>query len=280
MNVLLIHLRTLAGPDHVRARPSAPAPPPGGPGDRPRRRRRGQPGLDPRRDRAQPARDPVHVLAHHPVSTWWGRVAAAWQAVLAGYHLATASVFVVDDYFFPIYVITPRAGTTIVQTWHGCGAFKKFGYSVLDKSFGADAELTSHVRIHSNYDLCLVSSMSVAPYYAEAFRQPMDIFRSDLGIPRTDVLFGEERIAATTLAVRRRYAIPEGRRVVLYAPTFRGDKSPRRASGRPRPSRAARPPRRRPRRARPAAPLHPLARATRARAGRLRDRRDGPPGHQ
>ena len=166
---------------------------------------------------------PVVVLADRPRSGWRGRIGAAWHAIRAGYHLATSSVIIVDDYFFPIYVIRPRPATTIVQTWHACGAFKKFGYSLGDKTFGATEALTDRVRIHSNYDVCLVSSMSVAPHYAEAFGLRLDVFRSDLGIPRTDVLFGEERIARTVSAVRRRYAIPEGRRVILYAPTFRGD---------------------------------------------------------
>ena len=140
---------------------------------------------------------PVVTIAHRPASGARGRVVAAWQAVVAAYHLATARVFIVDDYFFPIYVVQPRAGTTIIQTWHACGAFKKVGYSVLDKSFGVDEALASRVRIHSNYDVCLVASQSAAPHYAEAFRQPLDRFVSRLGIPRTDVFFGEERLART-----------------------------------------------------------------------------------
>jgi CDP-ribitol ribitolphosphotransferase len=86
-----------------------------------------------------------------------------------------------------------------------------------------DAELARRVRVHSNYNVCLMGSQSAAVHYAEAFRQPLGRFRSDLGIPRTDVLFGEERIARTRAAVRARYRLPEGRRVILYAPTFRGD---------------------------------------------------------
>jgi len=166
---------------------------------------------------------PIVTIAHRPATGARGRVAAAWQAVVAAYHLATARVFIVDDYFFPIYVIKPRAGTTIIQTWHACGAFKKIGYSVLDKSFGADEALTDRVRIHSNYDVCLVASQAAAPQYAEAFRQPLDRFVSRLGIPRTDVFFGEERLERIREAVRRRYGLTDGRRVVLYAPTFRGD---------------------------------------------------------
>ena len=113
---------------------------------------------------------PVVVLAHRSESGVGGRLAGLWHGLLAGYHLATARVTVVDDYFFPMYVIKPRSGTTFVQVWHACGAFKKFGYSVLEKSFGADEDYVSMVKIHTNYDVCLVSSMSVAPLLCRGLR--------------------------------------------------------------------------------------------------------------
>jgi CDP-ribitol ribitolphosphotransferase len=140
----------------------------------------------------------------------------------SGYHLARASLFVVDDYFFPIYAIRPRHGTRIVQAWHASGAFKRFGYSLAGKTFGAEDALLRHVRIHANYDLCLVSSASVAPAYAEAFDQPLSRFTADIGIPRTDPFFDAAWRDRTASAVRRRYGIPHGRTVVLYAPTYRG----------------------------------------------------------
>jgi CDP-ribitol ribitolphosphotransferase len=166
---------------------------------------------------------PTVVLARRPAPGFTGRLGALFASVRAGYELARARVTVVDDYFFPIYVIKPRPGTTIVQTWHACGAFKKVGYSTLEKSFGADEELTDRVRIHSNYDVCLVASSASAPFYAEAFRQPLEKFVSRLGIPRTDVFFGDDQVAATSSRIRERYALPNGKTVVLYAPTFRGD---------------------------------------------------------
>jgi teichoic acid ribitol-phosphate primase len=166
---------------------------------------------------------PVVVLARRPARGVRGRLAAMVQALSAGYYLATSRVIVVDDYFFPIYVIRPRPGTTIIQTWHACGAFKKVGYSLLDRSFGADDALVDRVPIHSNYDVCLVASQASVPAYAEAFRQPPDRFRSDLGIPRTDVFFGADRIEATQTAIRARYRLPADRSIILYAPTFRGD---------------------------------------------------------
>ena len=59
--------------------------------------------------------------------------------------------------------------------------------------------------MHSNYDVCLVASEASAPFYAEAFGQPLERFTSRLGIPRTDVFFGDERIARSVAAVRARY---------------------------------------------------------------------------
>ena len=167
----------------------------------------------------------VRVLAHVQAGGIRGRITMLWHAAIAGYHLARARVVVVDDYFLPLYVVGPGARTTVAQVWHACGAFKKFGYSLANKSFGADEAALAPFPIHVNYDLCLVSARSVAPAYAEAFRQPVDLFVSELGIPRTDVLVDSGRAARVADEVRRRYGLSDGRRVILYAPTFRGDRT-------------------------------------------------------
>jgi CDP-ribitol ribitolphosphotransferase len=176
---------------------------------------------------AMRAREPdrrIVVLGGRPGRGPWSYLDAAARAVQAGFHLATARLFVVDDYFFPMYVIRPRRGTTFVQVWHACGAFKRFGYSVLDRSFGADEEYVKAVRIHSNYDLCLVSAARFIPMYAEAFGQPAERFTARLGIPRTDLFFDRERVERAVRDIRVRYAIPTGKRAILYAPTFRGER--------------------------------------------------------
>ncbi len=152
-----------------------------------------------------------------------GKVGVLREGIRAEYYLATSSVFIVDDYFFPIYVITPKPETTIIQTWHASDAFKKIGYSVLDKTFGANETLVRHVRIHSNYDHILMGSQNSVPAYIEAFDQPAERFVTELGIPRTDVFFDRARIDKVVSHVRAKYALPAGKKVILYAPTFRGD---------------------------------------------------------
>jgi len=165
---------------------------------------------------------PVVRLASRPPGGIAGRIRALLFAVRAGYQLASARVFVVDDYFLPLYVIRPRPGTIRLQVWHAAGAFKRFGLSVLDRGFGADDDYVRRVRIHSNYSVALVSSMAVAPHYAEAFGQPLELFSSSFGIPRTDLFFDETRRSTALDRIRARYALPDGRRIILYAPTFRG----------------------------------------------------------
>jgi CDP-glycerol glycerophosphotransferase (TagB/SpsB family) len=165
----------------------------------------------------------VVVLARWTRAGRGGATRAALDGLVAGWHLATARLFVVDDYFFPMYAIRPRHRTRFIQVWHACGAFKRFGYGAADKTFGADEAALAEFPIHTNYDLCLVSAMRFAPFYAEAFRQPLERFSARLGIPRTDAFFDADRIARVSAAIRSRYGIPNGKRVVLYAPTFRGE---------------------------------------------------------
>ena len=166
----------------------------------------------------------VTVLARRVRPGAAGAALAAVDAVVAGWHLARARLAVVDDYFFPMDVVPKRAGSRFVQVWHAAGAFKRFGYGVVDKGFGADAARAAARPIHASYDLCLVSAARFAPFYAEAFGQPLERFTARLGIPRTDLFFDDARRAAAEAGVRARYGLDPGRRVVLYAPTFRGER--------------------------------------------------------
>ncbi len=74
----------------------------------------------------------------------------------------------------------------------------------------------------ANYDLVLVSGSAAAGAFAEAFRVPRERVSSAIGIPRTDVFFDPAGHARAEEAVRARYGLTAGRRVLLYAPTFRG----------------------------------------------------------
>jgi CDP-ribitol ribitolphosphotransferase len=164
---------------------------------------------------------PARVIGYRMRGGLAGRLATAREAWVMGYHLAASRLFVADDWCFPLFAAWPRQGTTRVQVWHAAGAFKRFGFSVLDAvPGGEDADL---LPMTANWDLCLASSDAAADHLTEAFRLPRERFTSALGLPRTDALYDPGRRVAAAAAIRRRYALPAGRRAILYAPTFRGE---------------------------------------------------------
>jgi len=75
---------------------------------------------------------------------------AALRSVQAGFLLATSRLVVVDDYFFPMDVIRPRAGTSFIQVWHACGALKRFGYSLEGKTFVWGEEFAPRGKMQAN----------------------------------------------------------------------------------------------------------------------------------
>ena len=93
---------------------------------------------------------------------------------------------------------------------------------MLDKGFGATEWAVRYLPIHTNYAMALTGSRESAVHYAAAFNMPESRFVTSIGIPRTDAMFGAERIARIGAEIRTKYKILSGKRVVLYAPTFRG----------------------------------------------------------
>ncbi|MFS0614973.1 CDP-glycerol glycerophosphotransferase family protein [Lederbergia ruris] len=150
-----------------------------------------------------------------------GKIEYILHMLKSVYAIATSRYFIIDDFYFPVYVIKPRTGTDIIQLWHAVGAFKKFGLSTVNKSFGPSKEYLQHVKIHSNYSKVYVSGESVVPYYAEAFGMDEDkIF--PLGVPRTDFFFDKNKINESQEKFYLQFPEVINKKVLLYAPTFRG----------------------------------------------------------
>ena len=150
-----------------------------------------------------------------------GKVKYLFHMMRAAYYMATSEFFLIDDYYFPVYTVKLRKGTEIIQVWHACGAFKKFGYSTLDKNYGANNDYIKYIPIHTNYSHVLVSSKEVAKYYAEAFNMSEKNI-DPIGIPRTDLFFDKEKQVNSKEKLYNRYPKLKNKNLVLYAPTFRG----------------------------------------------------------
>lgn len=137
------------------------------------------------------------------------------------YHIATCKVLLLDDYYYPLYLIKKRPETKVVQIWHACGAFKKFGHSIKDKQGGPSSEYLKIVPVHSNYDYAIVSSEEAIGPFSEAFNMPKQKILA-MGVPRTDFLYLEEHIHEVKKRFREEYPELIDKVKVLYAPTYRG----------------------------------------------------------
>ncbi len=150
-----------------------------------------------------------------------GKIHYLLHTIKECYHIATSRYFIIDDYHYLVYLLKPRKQTEIVQLWHACGAFKKFGMSLVGKHNGPSKEYLKTVKIHSNYSKVYVSSSEVIPYYAEAF----DMSESriyPLGVPRTDYFFENHRKEEVLTKLVNKVGSIKNKQIILYAPTFRG----------------------------------------------------------
>lgn len=133
------------------------------------------------------------------------------------YLMATSRTITLDDFYPLIYPIPLRPDTRLIQVWHAAGAFKQVGHSRVGLPGGPAADSL----IHRNYTDVPVSSEAVRADYAEAFGIPLDRVRA-LGVPRTDAFFDGERCARVRAEIRSRMGVADDKRLVLFAPTFRG----------------------------------------------------------
>ncbi|WP_214856280.1 MULTISPECIES: CDP-glycerol glycerophosphotransferase family protein [unclassified Exiguobacterium] len=163
----------------------------------------------------------VFLLKRFPQSLV-GQIQYVFHMMRATYELATARYFIIDDYYYPVYVSSLRKGTEVIQLWHACGAFKKFGYSVLDKSYSPDDDYLKMVQIHRNYSKVYVSGEACVAPYADAFGMTQERIHP-LGVPRTDQLLNTVRQARVREKLYDRYPEWRKKRIILLAPTFRGN---------------------------------------------------------
>ena len=112
-----------------------------------------------------------------------------------------------------------RDESKVIQLWHGCGVFKKLDFSLRPKHKRSKVKFPRH----TNYTCVAVPSLEQKWVFEEFMNisKDSDIIQP-LGISYTDVYFDEDY---RKRAYEKLYsAIPEARekKVILYAPTYRG----------------------------------------------------------
>ncbi len=130
--------------------------------------------------------------------------------------LATSKYVFLNDNFMPMASLRFSPEAVITQLWHAEGAFKKFGLSAPLTAEVAEREKKCSEKL--TYIVC--SSRNVMPIYAEAFGVEQSKILP-LGAPRIDLLLAEKDIEALRKEFDEKHPECKGKKLVLYAPTFR-----------------------------------------------------------
>lgn len=138
--------------------------------------------------------------------------------VKTSFHFATSKIILLDDFYPLIYPLRIRRNADLIQVWHAAGAFKTFGYSRLGRPGGP----SPYSKNHKNYTKVVVSSEGVRENYAEGFGVTVDKVYAT-GVPRSDIFFDEEYKAHVTNTLQDKYPFLKDKKVILFAPTFRGN---------------------------------------------------------
>lgn len=116
-----------------------------------------------------------------------------------------------------------RKGTKIYQLWHACGAFKKFGMSTSELIFGDNRKTLEKYPNYGNLSYVTVSSPEVIWAYEEAMNlKDTKTQVVATGVSRTDVFYDQHFIEQSKAAVYSVCPAAENKKIILYAPTFRG----------------------------------------------------------
>jgi CDP-glycerol glycerophosphotransferase len=112
-----------------------------------------------------------------------------------------------------------REGQVYLQTWHGT-PLKRIGFDIgLPQFASGTAYFERLANDVAKWDLLLSQNPFSTPILRRAFRYEGEI--CEYGYPRNDVLSRGGPGGPLAGQVRRRLGIPDGKRVVLYAPTWR-----------------------------------------------------------
>ena len=103
-----------------------------------------------------------------------------------------------------------------LQTWHGGGCYKKIGLAMNYNTSARNWFARSKMKDITHF-------VSSSRYFTdEVIRKQYDFHGAVLsvGMPRNDVLVRDSENAEELAAIREKLAIPEGKFVILYAPTY------------------------------------------------------------
>lgn len=139
----------------------------------------------------------------------------SWLRTLSS--IAKSDYIFIDDYAPVFGYLKLSDQTKLIQVWHAGEGFKSVGYSRFGKAGSPDPGNSCH----KTYDYVTVGSEKLIPVYEEVFGIEKQAFLPT-GMARLDDFLNKEKIRKFQETFYRQYPALKGKKVILFAPTFRG----------------------------------------------------------
>ncbi len=113
---------------------------------------------------------------------------------------------------------TKRRGVVFLETWHGT-PLKKLAFDMDDITSASQNHKTLFYKHSREWNYLISANRFSTDVFERAFVYNRDKIL-EYGYPRNDILYAENR-DEIAVEVKKELGIPEGKRVILYAPTWR-----------------------------------------------------------
>ena len=138
----------------------------------------------------------------------------SWLKVL--WKMAQADMIFLDDHAPILDWITLKDDTTLIQLWHAGAGFKSSGYSRWGHT-GCPAPN----GCHRQYKYGIAGSRHIAHFFSEVWGINTENVLPT-GMPRMDEFLDPDYRTAKEAELRKQYPFINGKKVILFAPTYRG----------------------------------------------------------
>ena len=142
-------------------------------------------------------------------SSLWGNIKYGYACIRQLFLIESSRLVIIDYNNFVVSKFPHRKNVKVLQLWHATGALKKFGNDV-ERDY-----------IVNHYDYTIANSDFLKPIFARAFNvTEAQVFVT--GIPNNDKIFDQKFVDQTSQRLLEKYPLLKGKKIITYAPTFRG----------------------------------------------------------
>lgn len=137
--------------------------------------------------------------------------------------LVNSQIILMDNYFAFLGSVRFSKQNKIYQIWHANGAIKTFGWEDKETLKRTKSDKKRFQKVYDSVNYYVTGSQEMNTVYQNSYHQSMHKML-EIGVSRTDFYFDVELKEKAMKKFREKFPESIGKKIVLYAPTYRDGK--------------------------------------------------------